>query len=62
MRVAVEVGFYEQAVLDRFDQVLDAGADSLRADLRKLERMNMEEELRRFSGAATGDFVLPEDF
>ncbi|GIK76348.1 MAG: hypothetical protein EDQ89_11400 [Acidobacteria bacterium] len=56
------VGFYEQAVLDRFDQILDAGADSLRADLRRLERMNMEEELRRFGALLGGDLVLPEDF
>jgi hypothetical protein len=56
------VGFYEQAVLDRFDQLLDAGTDSLKADLRKLERMNMEEELRRFSALLAGDLVLPEDF
>jgi hypothetical protein len=56
------VGFYEQAVLDRFDQILDAGADSLRTDLRKLERMNMEEELRRFSALLGRDLVLPEDF
>jgi hypothetical protein len=56
------VGLYEQGVLDRFDQVLDAGADSLQADLHKLERMNMEEELRRFSALLAGDLVLPEDF
>jgi hypothetical protein len=56
------VGFYEQAVLDRFDQILDAGADSLRADLRKVERMNMEEELRRFSALLDRNLVLPEDF
>ena len=45
------VGLYEQAVVDRFDQILDAGTDSLYADLRRLERTNMEAELRRFSAA-----------
>ena len=57
-----EVGLYEQSVLDRFDQVLEAGTDSLNSDLRKLERMNMEAELRRFNMALKDDLVLPEDF
>ena len=56
------VGLYEQSVLDRFDQVLDAGTDSLQADLRKLERSNMEAELERFNVALGGDLILPEDF
>ena len=56
------VGLYEQDVLDRFDQVLDAGTDSLYADLRKLERSNMEAELHRFNAALGGDLILPEDF
>ena len=61
VRVAA-VGLYEQSVLDRFDQVLDAGTDSLHADLRKLERTNMEAELQRFNVALDGDLILPEDF
>ncbi len=56
------VGLYEQRVLDRFDQILDAGTDSLYADLRRLERSNMEEELHRFNAALGGDLILPEDF
>ncbi|MEZ5156598.1 MAG: hypothetical protein R2718_10865 [Solirubrobacterales bacterium] len=55
-------GLFEQAVLDRFDQVLDAGTDALHADLRRLERMNMEAELRRFSAAIGDDLILPDDF
>jgi hypothetical protein len=55
-------GTYEQSVLNRFDQVLDAGTDALRSDLRRLERMNMEAELRRFRVALGEDLVLPEDF
>ncbi|MEZ5073217.1 MAG: hypothetical protein R2691_00050 [Solirubrobacterales bacterium] len=55
-------GTYEQRVLNRFDRVLDAGTDALLADLRRLERMNMEEELRRFSAVLSEDLVLPEDF
>ncbi len=56
------VGLYEQAVLDRFDQILDAGTDSLYADLRKFERVNMEAELQRFNAALGDDLILPEDF
>jgi hypothetical protein len=56
------VGVYEQSVLDRFDQVLDAGTDSLCADLRRLERSNMEDELQRFNVALGDDLILPEDF
>lgn len=55
-------GIYEQSALDRFDQVLDAGTDALQSDLRRLERMNMEAELRRFRAALGVDLVLPEDF
>ncbi len=56
------VGLFEQSVLDRFDQILDAGTDTLYADLRRLERVNMEAELRRFNEALGEDLILPEDF
>lgn len=55
-------GVYEQAVLDRFDAILDAGTDALIADLGLLQRANMEEELERFNLALANDLVLPEDF
>lgn len=55
-------GTYAQGALNRFDRILDAGTDALLADLRRLERMNMEEELRRFSAVLSEDLVLPEDF
>lgn len=57
-----EAGLYEQAVLDRFDQVLDAATDSLVADLHRLQRSNMEDELQRFGMALGNDLILPEDF
>ncbi len=56
------VGIHEQAVMDRFDRILDAGADALLHDLRTLERENMEVELHRFQLALCDDLVLPEDF
>ena len=57
-----EAGLYEQAALDLFDQILDAGTDSLLDDLRRLQRSNMEEELRRFSGGLDSGLITPEDF
>ena len=55
-------GIFEQSVLNRFDQVLDAGTDALHAGLRRLERMNMEADLDRFRAAMSEDLILPEDF
>lgn len=57
-----EAGLYEQAALDRFDQILDAGTDSILDDLRRLQRSNMEEELRRFVGGLDTGLITPEDF
>ena len=57
-----EAGLHEQAVLDRFDQILDSGTDSLVEDLRRLQRANMEDELERFGMALNADLILPEDF
>lgn len=56
------VGLYEQGVLDRFDEILDSGTDAMVADLRRLQRANMEEELQRFGLALGADLILPEDF
>lgn len=55
-------GVYEQPALDRFDEILDAATDSLLADLQRLQRSNMEEELERFNLALDHDLILPEDF
>lgn len=55
-------GVYPQAVLDRFDEVLDDGVAMLAADLERLERANMEEDINRFLDALNADRVLPEDF
>src|SRR6478735_877284 len=53
------VGVYGQSVLDRFDEVLDAGTDAMVADLRHLQRSNMESELARFNMALGSDLILP---
>lgn len=56
------VGVHDQAALDRFDRILDAAADAMVADLRRLQRTNMESELARFNLALGNDLILPEDF
>jgi hypothetical protein len=55
-------GCYEQAVLDRFDAILDDATESLLDDLSRLQHSNMEDEVDRFVRALEGDLVLPEDF
>lgn len=55
-------GVFDQDAVDRFDEELDRGMDSLLADLSIVTRANMEEEGARFLAALTADQVLPEDF
>ena len=57
-----EVGIFDQATVDRFDEQLDLGTEALIRDLKRLTRANMEEEIDRFSSALTADLILPEDF
>jgi hypothetical protein len=57
-----EVGVFEQATVDRFDEQLDLGTEALIRDLKRLTRANMEDEIERFSAALTTDLILPEDF
>ena len=56
------VGVHRQPELDRFDEVLDAGTDAMVANLRRIQRSNMEQELQRFNLALGNDLILPEDF
>jgi predicted RNA-binding Zn-ribbon protein involved in translation (DUF1610 family) len=55
-------GVYAQAIVDRFDEELDRGTESLVEDLKLLARANMEEEIERFATALASDQILPEDF
>jgi len=57
-----EVGTYDQATVDRFDEVLDNGTEALVRDLRRLVQANMEDEAERFAAALDADAILPEDF
>ncbi len=55
-------GTFPQDAVDAFDEQLDAGTDALAADLRRLTRANMADELRRFAAALDADAIFPEDF
>jgi len=55
-------GIYSQAIVDRFDEVLDLGTEALLNDLTLLARANMEEEVERFVVALRGGHVVPADF
>lgn len=59
---SVREGVFGQDAVDAFDEQLDNGTDALAADLRRLTRANMADELARFSGALQVDAILPEDF
>ncbi len=53
-----DTGRVEQRVVD-----LPAGvSEALVADLRKLTRANMEDDVERFIAALNAEYVLPEDF
>jgi hypothetical protein len=56
------LGVHDQRTMDRFDEVLDDGTESLLADLTELSRAIMEEEVDHFVDALRRDLVLPEDF
>jgi hypothetical protein len=57
-----EVGTFDQATVDRFDEQLDLGTEALMRDLKRLTRANMEDEIDVFSAALAADLILPEDF
>jgi hypothetical protein len=56
------VGDYDQPVLDRYDDVLLDATGSMLAELDRITRENMEDEVRRFVTALAADQILPEDF
>jgi hypothetical protein len=57
-----EVGTYDQATVDRFDELLDQGTEAMVKDLRRLVQANMEAEAERFAAALDANAILPEDF
>jgi hypothetical protein len=55
-------GLYSQNVVDRLDEALDRGTESVLDDLNLLVRANMEDQIARFVSALDADLILPEDF
>ncbi len=55
-------GIFEQDIVDRFDEELDRGTESLVRDLRRLIHANMEEDIDRFVAALHDGHIVPEDF
>ena len=55
-------GSYSQEVVDRLDEALERGTESVLDDLNVLTRANMEDQIDRFVSALTADHILPEDF
>ena len=53
---------FDEELIQRFDETLDHGTEALVADLRKLARANMEDDVERFIAALNAEYVLPEDF
>ena len=58
----VREGVFEQATVDNFDERLDIGTDALTADLRRLTRANMADEIDAFAAALEAGAIVPEDF
>jgi hypothetical protein len=58
----LHTGVFDQETVERFDEELDRGTDSLIDDLKRLVQANMEEDIERFAHALARDHILPEDF
>lgn len=55
-------GIFEDEIIQRFDDTLDRGTETLVSELRRLARANMEEDVERFCAALYAGHLLPEDF
>ena len=55
-------GCYSQDVVDRLDEALEHGTESVLEDLNVLVRANREAQIERFVSALHADQILPEDF
>lgn len=55
-------GMFDPDHVDALEDRLDEGVASMLADLRRLTRANMSEDIERFVAALQEDWILPEDF
>ena len=58
----IGTGVFEQDIVDRFDEELDRGTETLVRDLKRLMQANMEDEIDRFVSALEADHIVPDDF
>jgi len=58
----IGTGEFDQAAVDRFDDVLSEGTEALLTSLRSMVRTNMEEDVERIIAAINADQILPIDF
>jgi len=58
----IREGVFAQTAVEAFDEKLDAGAEALETDYRRLLRANMAEETERFGAALRAGAILAEDF
>ena len=56
------MGVFRQELVERLDEELDRGTETLVRDLKRLMHANMEDEIERFISALACDLILPEDF
>lgn len=57
-----ERGIYRHTDVERFDEVLNRGTDTLIDDLESLTKANMEADIDRFVTALESDSIMPMDF
>jgi len=55
-------GVWDQADVERYDAILNAGTDSLIESLERITRENMEAEIERFVDALEHGHIEPFDF
>jgi len=55
-------GDFDERAVERLDEALDRGTETLVHDLQRLMRANMEDEIDRFVAALAADAIWPEDF
>jgi hypothetical protein len=57
-----EAGTFERRQVEALEEQLDEGLTGMLEDLRRLTRVNMNDEIERFVAALQADLILPEDF
>lgn len=55
-------GIFSQEDVDRFDEELDRGTETLVGNLKHMSILNFKEDVERFTFALDCNHILPEDF